>query len=173
MSGAGRESGALAVLLGVPALLLAPLWAPLLRHAAADLFAVGGVGPDLAPVAAAAACWTRRPAVGIAFALALGASLDLASATPWGLGPARFLLLATFVTRLRRAVDAEGVGISLFLGAVCAAGERLSAALLLALFAKLPPQPLLGHAALVALYSAALAPLVFAAAQRLPGEGPE
>jgi cell shape-determining protein MreD len=160
------------MLLGVPLVLSAPVWVPLLRYSTAELFAVGGVGPDVAPLAAVAAAWTRRPGSALLFAVILGASLDLASATPWGLGCARFLFLSLFVTRLRQAVDLEGVAPALLLGLGYALAERGAAALTLGLWAGLPLEPLLIHAGLVALYSAALAPLAFLVAQRLPGPGP-
>ncbi|MGE0711280.1 MAG: hypothetical protein AB7N76_29190 [Planctomycetota bacterium] len=168
---APRE-GALDLLLGAPLVLLAPVWVPLLRHALADLAAVGGVAPDAAPLAAAAAAWTRRPAAALAFSALLGASLDLTSAAPWGAGCARFVVLTALASRARRAVE-DGPGWALLVGLLFAASERGAAALTLGLCQGWPLPPLLLQAGLIALYTAALAPLGFAVARRLPGPGPE
>lgn len=170
--GATAQAGVLSVLLGVPVVVLAPLWVPLLRHAVGSLFAISGVGPDVAALAAVAAAWTRRPWVALTFAFLIGAQIDLLSATPWGWAPLRYVLLTVWITRLRPAVDADGPVIAVILCSGFVLIERCTAALSLGLYRGLPLEPLVTHAAWVSLYTAAFAPLAFAIAKRLPGEGP-
>lgn len=160
-------SEALAALLRPLAVLSAPLWVVLLRYSLADLSGPLGVAPDAALIAAAAAAWTRQPVGAVAFAALLGASLDLASSTPWGLGAIRYAALAALLCGLRRVGDFELPGTSVAVVLLFALAERGGAALTLGLRLHLPLSPLLWHAAGIAALSALLAPLGFAAARSL------
>lgn len=164
MSGAGE---ALSGLLRAPVVLAAPLWVLLLRHTLADLCGPLGAAPDVALVAAAAAAWTRTPLSATLFAALLGAALDLASATPWGLGALRYAVLAAALSSLRRIGDFDLPGVSVVLVLVAAFGERAAAALTLGVRLQLPLAPLLLQAAAIAALSALLAPLGFSAARAL------
>lgn len=170
MNGAGgmsRTNEGLFGLLRPLVVLAAPLWVVLLRYSLADLATPWGVAPDAALIAAVAAAWTRQPVGAVAFAALLGASLDLASSTPWGLGAIRYAVLAALVCGARRVGDFELPGISVVLVLLFAFAERASAGLTLGLRLQLPLAPLLWHAAGIALLSALLAPLGFAAARAL------
>jgi len=147
--------------------LAAPVWVLLLRYGVADLGAVAGVAPDVAVIAAVAAAWTRRPLGAVLFAALLGASLDLASTTPWGLGAIRYSMLATVVCGIRRVGDFDLPGMSVFLVLVFALAERGAAATVVGLRLRLPLGPLLWHAGGIALFSALIAPLGFLAARAL------
>ncbi|MBL4848684.1 MAG: hypothetical protein JKY65_24445 [Planctomycetes bacterium] len=157
----------LASLLRPLVVLAAPLWVLLLRYGFADLSAINGVAPDVALIAAVAAAWTRKPLGAVAFAALLGASLDLASTTPWGLGAVRYATLAALVCGVRRVGDFDLPGISVVLVLAFACAERGLAALTIGVRLQLPLTPLLLQAGGIALLSALLAPLGFATARAL------
>lgn len=157
----------LASLLRPVVVLAAPVWVLLLRYGVADLGAISGVAPDVAVIAAVAAAWTRRPLGAVTFAALLGASLDLASTTPWGLGAIRYATLATVVCGIRRVGDYDVPGMSVLLVLLFALAERGAAGAIVGLRLRLPLGPLLWHAAGIAVFSALLAPLGFLAARAL------
>lgn len=157
----------LASLLRPVVVLAAPVWVLLLRYGVADLGAIWGAAPDVAVIAAVAAAWTRRPLGAVIFAAVLGASLDLASTTPWGLGAIRYSILATVVCGIRRVGDYDVPGMSVALVLLFALAERSAAAATVGLRLRLPLAPLLWQAGGIALLTAALAPLGFLAARAL------
>lgn len=157
----------LASLLRPVVVLAAPVWVLLLRYGVADLGAINGVAPDVAVVAAVAAAWTRKPLGAVVFAALLGASLDLASTTPWGFGAIRYALLAAVVCGIRRVGDFDLPGMSVFLVLIFALFERGAAAATIGVRLHLPLSPLLLHAGGIAVLSALIAPLGFLAARAL------
>lgn len=147
----------------------APVWVLILRHSVATLFQLGQVAPDLALAAVVAAAWTRSPFVAVCFALLLGAGLDLAGDTPWGLGPARLGALAALTCGLRQHLVLEDIpGGTVILVFGFALLERSLAALTLRLYVPEASMAiLLPHALGIAFLTACLAPLAFGVAGRL------
>lgn len=165
-SGPAGPGAAAAVLLA----LTAPLWVVLLRHAVAELTAIGGVAPDVALAAVAAAAWVRPSAFSaVLFGLAVAGLGDLASDVPWGLAAARVGAVAAVFAGAARVLDGPPIpGGSVVVVGLFAALERLTAALTLGAWVPEADLSALATRGLaVAAYTALLGPLAFVVARRL------
>jgi rod shape-determining protein MreD len=145
-----------------------PLWILALRPCAAELFSVGGYGPDILPLAVAVVAWTR-PAVGaLLFATLLGCMGDVLSGAPWGVGAGQLAVLAAVFAGLRQAVATELPGTRILLVGCFLLIERLVHALVLSVWVPgLDLSFAIPRALWLALITTAFAPLAFAVAASL------
>lgn len=165
-----RPSGASEGLAGLLAL-TSPIWILAARPSVAELFSVGGYGPDLLPLAVAVVAWTRPAVTAILFATLLGCLTDVTSGAPWGVGAAQLAVLAAAFAGLRQAVATELPGTRVLLVGCFLLIERIVNALVLNTW--IPGLDLsfaIPRALWLALITTAFAPLAFAVGSSLQTE---